>query len=876
LKKRTLLLLLLAAIFIFSVIAPAVIAQPETGVFGALLKPFGGIEKAYDRFGTTIDLVIYLIIFLGLTQWTLGRKFTGKGGKAITVGIAIVFAVSLALFGRTANFNIKSFGPIAALVFVALIGYALWIGMRELNVPCLGKDGSIALVFIVIYFSLAAVVPSLISWLLEHVPIIGALLSLIMLICLVLFMVRFIMCIGGAFGFSWGRGPSPGPGPGPTPPPGPKPPGPVPPPTPRKRKPDDPITPPGIPPPGIEPDKKGPKPKPKPVPKKPPIPPDKEIFVDLSHNFNPIRSQDKRSACTAFAATSIFEYILHTGYGHPKEWLSPMFNWYKARKMQGYGDETTDKGLYYCGTAMKSLIEDGVCYEGRWTFEPSPSSKFMHAPDTPAETDASQKKLIEFKSVDMHDTDQWVHELLNKNPLNIAVYVPDPDWKKPFSQKFYHNPKCTTRGSHAMVVVGYHSHYPYEGVGIPAFKLRNSWDVDWGENGYLWVSAETLKHLVNEDLLVVKGWKGEKIDKFTITGRVVYDEKEMPISPELSGGAIYENHRIRGCEHEIFVGAMVQKAGNLITIADVKVKEKHGRFKLKFKEDLSAIEHFTTLPQKFPKQFKGIDFRKLPKGILVYKRTALDITWPFYYFHVAGFQFTKAGRGGEGMEHPENPCSALVRRGLEVSGVPIVLSEKHLAEKNVIIPICDYGFGEELFDEQTSMTLKKIKKFAEEESEQIAAEFKYLEKLKSDVERDNYKEAVPVAAMVGRSESRAETFENRVETQLKELINEVPEQYQPKLKDVFGKLQILSRDLLRFTSRYTGQIRKDVEHLAKVYSGKTTPGLEIGQIMQWKRALTDEIGGAITTSNGLQTELKKLVNIEEHLLGKQAVERMKF
>lgn len=131
-KKKTLLILILTVCLI-SLFATAVSAQT---FWDSILGPFEGFEEAYDKYFPFIDAIIYCIIFIGLAEWTIGKKFSGgyssgKGGKAVVAGIGIIFAISLALWERTAGFNIKAFGPIAMGVFVAVMCLALYEGLKE-------------------------------------------------------------------------------------------------------------------------------------------------------------------------------------------------------------------------------------------------------------------------------------------------------------------------------------------------------------------------------------------------------------------------------------------------------------------------------------------------------------------------------------------------------------------------------------------------------------------------------------------------------------------------------------------------------------------------------------------------------------------------
>jgi len=99
--------------------------------YGLGLFDFGFINLSdlYYQYGSLIDAVIFLLIFLGLGQSVLGEKFKGAGGKALYIGLGLFLTFALILFEEQTGFNLLySFGPIVLFLFVAVIfvfGYKL-------------------------------------------------------------------------------------------------------------------------------------------------------------------------------------------------------------------------------------------------------------------------------------------------------------------------------------------------------------------------------------------------------------------------------------------------------------------------------------------------------------------------------------------------------------------------------------------------------------------------------------------------------------------------------------------------------------------------------------------------------------------------------
>jgi len=880
-RKKTLIIAAFVTVFIFSSLAISVYAQ-STGMLDSLLSPLGRLENVYAKFGQMIDAIIYFIIFFGLAQYTLGQRFgysSSKGGKAIVVGIALVLSLGLAIFEKSAGFNITSFGSAAALILIALMGFALWEALKEFQIPCLGTPGTSALVYILMYSSVQATVPNIMTFMMVRIPIIAGLLSAVFILAVIVLIVLIIRCASGFFGGGSASTP---------PPPGNnggggnggsqnRPPGQLPPPSPSSFKPDDPPTT-KTPPPGLNPKAPGPKPKAPLLPKQPKIPDDTEIYIDLSPDFNPIRSQDELGACTAFAATSMFEYIMHVGFKKPKKYLAPLFLWYKTRKT--IGAINTDTGPYTCTVPMKNLLEDGVCFEDIWKFESSATHKWRAAPDMPAESDAVQKKIIEFRGLDRQDPDQWVHELLEKNPINIGVLMP-VDMGSKYPKKFYDNfSQKSFAGGHAMVIVGYHSHYPYKGQGVKAFKIRNSWGPDFADNGYVWVPEEVLKRMVDESPIVITGWKSENIGKVTVTGKAVFDDKQINIPIEKTGFEIYSHKEIPVPDHhEFVVGLMAQRAGNIIPLGETIVRPKDsGKFKIQIETDFASLEKLTVLPNhpNLGKFFKGIDFSKLPAGLVVYKRN-LNGEIPEYYFHITNLEYSKAGRGGEGRTHPENPCSALLHKGIPVSGIPLTFDAKHTTEANVIIPVVHYPWMKEeqvQFSQKAVDALKKANKFATKEQAWVGTEMEALKTIVNDITEGKFELASNYFKNVGRSETRVQKFSKKLEKELDIIISEMHDAHGEQCRVIKRKMQALSRNILLHTSRYTGDFKKKLDRLREILKKLKKPEkMTEAQIeaMHKEKAefvtkFVHSINEVMTWLGGLDAQLVRLHQFEEKVL----------
>lgn len=135
----------------------------SASVIDDLFSPFDGVDfsRTYDEYSSIIDLVIYAIMFIGLSQATLGKRFEGRGGKAVVSAVGMVLAIGLAISERTLGFNLRSFGPLAAGLFIFFVGFMMYLGIKNTGVGAT-TSGSIALV--VTYFSIRAVAPGFFDW----------------------------------------------------------------------------------------------------------------------------------------------------------------------------------------------------------------------------------------------------------------------------------------------------------------------------------------------------------------------------------------------------------------------------------------------------------------------------------------------------------------------------------------------------------------------------------------------------------------------------------------------------------------------------------------------------------------------------------------
>ena len=132
-----------------------------------ILEPFREIDIAstYQQNYLFIDFVIYLLIFVGLSKFVFGKRFSGNGGKAISVGVGLILSLSMSVFSYTTGFSIGSFGPLAAIILVLLVGMLFFSFIRQMGGSSVNSGIG---AFIVTYFMMRSVTPELYEWISKH------------------------------------------------------------------------------------------------------------------------------------------------------------------------------------------------------------------------------------------------------------------------------------------------------------------------------------------------------------------------------------------------------------------------------------------------------------------------------------------------------------------------------------------------------------------------------------------------------------------------------------------------------------------------------------------------------------------------------------
>lgn len=207
--------------------------------------------------------------------------------------------------------------------------------------------------------------------------------------------------------------------------------------------------------------------------------------IDLSIGFPPIEDQGDLGSCTAHAGTGLLEYYELQAFGSYVE-ASRLFLYKVTRNLLGW---TGDTGAYL-RTTMKAMALFGVTTETRI---PYVLSRYEEEPSAFDYAYASNYQSISYFRLDQ--TGSTPQAVLAKIRAYTSAGFPSMfgftlyNYGNQLGEIAFPSANDAAIGGHAVVVAGYDDNRQI-GNHKGALKIRNSWGLDWGQQGYGWLPYE--------------------------------------------------------------------------------------------------------------------------------------------------------------------------------------------------------------------------------------------------------------------------------------------------------------------------------------------------------------------------------------------------
>ncbi len=162
-----------------------------TAVAGGGTDPISSVLSVFRNFSLPnvyqgniahfIDFIIYLIIFIGLSQQTLGRRFEGRGGSALTTGMGLALGIAAAVAEYYFDFVLGNLAPLALAILIIVVSIMLFTVLLALG---LDKFTATSTTYVTMYFMFFAVAPEYFDWMRQQSNALLGILSIILLIAI--------------------------------------------------------------------------------------------------------------------------------------------------------------------------------------------------------------------------------------------------------------------------------------------------------------------------------------------------------------------------------------------------------------------------------------------------------------------------------------------------------------------------------------------------------------------------------------------------------------------------------------------------------------------------------------------------------------------
>lgn len=218
--------------------------------------------------------------------------------------------------------------------------------------------------------------------------------------------------------------------------------------------------------------------------------------VDLKSACPPVYNQGQLGSCTANAIAAAMQFELNKQKKGYNFMPSRLFIYYNERMIEG--TLSIDNGAEI-RNGIKTVNKQGACSETIWKYDDG-KTQFKKLPTPTCYKQALDHQVLSYHRVDK-DLDQMKACLAEGFPFVFGFTVYEAFEGDAVSRTGVLNlpgPKEKCLGGHAVLCVGYDD-------SSKRFIVRNSWDTDWGNNGYFTMPYEYLTdNNLSEDFWTIR------------------------------------------------------------------------------------------------------------------------------------------------------------------------------------------------------------------------------------------------------------------------------------------------------------------------------------------------------------------------------------
>lgn len=222
--------------------------------------------------------------------------------------------------------------------------------------------------------------------------------------------------------------------------------------------------------------------------------------IDLSSNFPQPGDQGPQGSCVGWAtAYALKSYQERVEMGWALNTQSHLFSpSYIYNQINGGYDRGSS-----ISSALDLAVQQGIATLATMPYR---SADFLSQPSGLARAEASLYKAAGWVTVS--STSQLKAALANKQPVVIAIKAYESISSLNGSDSVYNTIAGTDLGGHAVTVVGYDDN-KYGG----AFKVINSWGINWGDEGYFWIPYDFIPEVMIQAYILVDAGNGDLVDE---------------------------------------------------------------------------------------------------------------------------------------------------------------------------------------------------------------------------------------------------------------------------------------------------------------------------------------------------------------------------